>query len=269
MRIYLDAGHGGKDAGAVKGSRYEKNDVLNLTIKIGQELSLKGVEVYYSRTNDVFETLEDRVKKANNLKADYYLSIHRNAASSTAVGVETWVVNNALDSTLKWAETINNSLAVYYKNRGVKKGMPGNKGDFYINRNSKMVSGLFEVGFISNDSENDIFDKNINEMAQTMANAIVIASGFKPNNETEKTPIVTQPIQPTQPPTDLTPNGNSGAVNVTVKKGKWNIRQTPSNSGKVVKVVSGGTVLQYNGVTNDGWYAIANVGYIHRNGLVI
>ena len=54
IRIFLDAGHGGKDSGATKGSRHEADDALKVVKRVGKELEKKysNVSIGYSRTSD-------------------------------------------------------------------------------------------------------------------------------------------------------------------------------------------------------------------------
>ena len=54
--IVLDAGHGGANPGAVYQGRQEKDDVLALTLAVGRILENRGVDVYYTRTTDVYES---------------------------------------------------------------------------------------------------------------------------------------------------------------------------------------------------------------------
>ncbi|EAJ3790621.1 N-acetylmuramoyl-L-alanine amidase, partial [Campylobacter coli] len=75
--IVLDAGHGGKDSGALsdkKGSLKEKDIVLSTTLKLGNELKKRGYKVLYTRSSDKFINLRDRTKYANDKRADLFLS---------------------------------------------------------------------------------------------------------------------------------------------------------------------------------------------------
>ncbi len=56
MLIALDAGHGGSDPGAVYNGRNEKDDNLRLALAVGDILKNKGVDVVYTRTDDIYET---------------------------------------------------------------------------------------------------------------------------------------------------------------------------------------------------------------------
>ena len=83
--IVIDAGHGGKDAGAIGyKQRMEKNLVLDMALQLGKELKSRGYKVYYTRQKDEFINLRDRTKVANDKNADLFLSLHANAAPNEA-----------------------------------------------------------------------------------------------------------------------------------------------------------------------------------------
>lgn len=94
--IVLDAGHGGKDPGAVnKGLNLKEKDItLAIALKLGSMLeNLENVKVVYTRETDIFLELHKRAKIANDNKADLFISIHCNAVSSSKpYGAETWVM---------------------------------------------------------------------------------------------------------------------------------------------------------------------------------
>jgi N-acetylmuramoyl-L-alanine amidase len=79
--IVIDAGHGGKDSGAVGRVSKEKDIVLNIAIKLGKliEENVEDVKVLYTRKSDVYVELHERAKIANDAKADLFISIHVNA----------------------------------------------------------------------------------------------------------------------------------------------------------------------------------------------
>lgn len=83
--IVLDAGHGGKDPGAIgpKGT-YEKNIALTYAHEVRKLLEKKGYTVHMTRNNDTFIPLADRRRKARSVKADLFLSIHANASENKA-----------------------------------------------------------------------------------------------------------------------------------------------------------------------------------------
>lgn len=93
--IVIDAGHGGKDPGAVGNGQQEKTINLGVALKLGHmiEQQLPGVKVVYTRKDDRFIALADRSKIASQARADLFISIHTNAStSSSASGTETYVM---------------------------------------------------------------------------------------------------------------------------------------------------------------------------------
>ncbi len=92
--VVLDAGHGGKDPGALGTYSKEKNINLNVVLKLGKliEQNCRGVKVIYTRKTDKFIELDERANIANNAKADLFISVHTNSTASgnTARGSETY-----------------------------------------------------------------------------------------------------------------------------------------------------------------------------------
>lgn len=93
--VVIDAGHGGKDPGALGGNSKEKDLTLAIALKLGQyiEENLPDVKIIYTRDTDVFVPLNERAEIANKNKADLFISIHCNASpSSRAIGSETFIM---------------------------------------------------------------------------------------------------------------------------------------------------------------------------------
>lgn len=93
--LVIDAGHGGKDPGAVNGKSQEKNINLNVALKMGRliEENCKDVKVLYTRKTDVFVELYKRADIANKAGADMFISIHTNSAKNKAAnGAETYLL---------------------------------------------------------------------------------------------------------------------------------------------------------------------------------
>ncbi|MCI6988788.1 MAG: N-acetylmuramoyl-L-alanine amidase [Campylobacter sp.] len=111
--IVIDPGHGGKDPGAVGNGLKEKNLVLQIGLKLGNELKKRGYKVHYTRSTDKFIELRDRTKFANNKKADMFISIHMNAAPNKAKaksfsGFETFFLSPARSERSKNAAALEN-----------------------------------------------------------------------------------------------------------------------------------------------------------------
>lgn len=95
-RIVVDAGHGGKDPGAVgSGGTKEKDITLAIAKLLAVQLEKKfGCQVVLTRDRDVFIPLEERTAIANRVGADLFISIHANASKNRqARGVETYYLN--------------------------------------------------------------------------------------------------------------------------------------------------------------------------------
>ena len=95
FKVVLDAGHGGKDPGAIHNGVNEKDIVLKAVLLIGEILEDEsGIDVVYTRKTDVAVDLNDRAKIANKAHANLFLSIHCNSAkkSPAAKGTETFVM---------------------------------------------------------------------------------------------------------------------------------------------------------------------------------
>jgi len=96
--VVIDAGHGGKDPGALGSSVYEKDVVLAIALKVGDYVKkyLPGVKVIYTRDKDVFIPLYKRAEIANKSDADLFISIHANSISNPNIhGVETYALGPA------------------------------------------------------------------------------------------------------------------------------------------------------------------------------
>jgi N-acetylmuramoyl-L-alanine amidase len=95
-RIVVDAGHGGKDPGAIGPSGLQEKDVtLALAKKLAKRLrETLGCEVVLTRDRDIFLPLEERTAIANKVGADLFISVHANAAPNRqAYGIETYYLN--------------------------------------------------------------------------------------------------------------------------------------------------------------------------------
>lgn len=180
-KVALDAGHGGSDPGAVYNDRQEKDDTLDLTLAVGDILKKNGVDVFYTRTNDEYETPFKKATDANNSGADLFVSIHRNSSEkpNQYSGVETLVYN---DSGFKSevARNINNQLEnVGFKNLGVDT-----RKNLVVLKRTKMPAVLVEAGFINNEKDNYIFDQEFDKVANAIADGILesIPASARNNN---------------------------------------------------------------------------------------
>ncbi len=188
-RICIDAGHGGSDVGAEYEGRYEKDDNLRLALAVGEALEENGIDVIYTREDDVFVSLEDRAKFANRKRATCFVSLHRNSAETDVSGVEIWINSSPLAAETQLANNILDEIdkVGFGDNRGVKRGYQGNPfSNYHVNSATDMPSCLVEMGFITTKQDNELFDKNLDEYAAA------IAEGIMAGIETESTALTTE-----------------------------------------------------------------------------
>lgn len=147
--IIVDAGHGGHDPGTIKTGSTEKAIVLNVSKKLETKLKNAGAKVLMTRSTDKYYSLEKRTIFAKNNYAEAFVSIHVNAAGSSAKGAETYYDTS---SNVNGVES--RDLATFIQRNIVQKanmvdrGVKNNR--FYVIRNNNVAAVLVELGFLSN-----------------------------------------------------------------------------------------------------------------------
>jgi len=135
-KVVIDAGHGGKDSGALGKHSKEKDIVLAVALKTGKyiEENFKDIEVIYTRKTDAFVELHKRAQIANESGADVFISIHCNSnRSSQPYGAETYVMGlHKTQQNLNVAKTEN--AAIFYEDDYVTQyeGFDPNSDEDYI-----------------------------------------------------------------------------------------------------------------------------------------
>lgn len=148
--IVVDAGHGGKDTGAIGNGLREKDVALDVSLKLKSKLEKAGANVIMTRTNDTYYSLSERVNVSNASNADLFISIHINAAdANSASGIETFYFDSGdirAKNSLKLAQVVQRDLInqLGLGNRGVKTAY------FQVIRYTQAPSILAELGFVSN-----------------------------------------------------------------------------------------------------------------------
>lgn len=168
--IALDAGHGGVNPGATYNGRQEKDDALALTWAVGNILEENGMDLYYTRTTDIYESPYQKAMEANAVGADYFVSIHRNSSPypNQYTGIES-LVYNRYGEAARLAENINIRLEeVGFVNHGVNE-----RPNLVVLNRTQMPAVLVEVGFINTDADNQLFDERFDEIAQAIADGIL------------------------------------------------------------------------------------------------
>ena len=168
--VAIDAGHGGANPGAVYNGRQEKDDALALALAVGGILEANGVNVFYTRETDVYESPYQKAMEANAAGVDYFVSIHRNSSPypNQYTGVET-LVYNRYGRAAQLAYNINSRLvALGFEDQGVNE-----RPNLVVLNRTQMPAVLVEVGFINTDADNQLFDEKFEEIAQAIADGII------------------------------------------------------------------------------------------------
>lgn len=184
--IILDAGHGGRDPGAVFEGRQEKDDALRMALAVGEILEKNGLDVMYTRTEDVYDTPYEKAMMANQADADYFVSFHRNAAANpgSGAGVESLVFAEGGVPGRIGTEVNEQLEQLGFANRGITE-RPG----LVVLRRTKMPAVLLELGFIDNPRDNELFDEKFDEIAQGIAQGILNALGIENTAGGEGKPV--------------------------------------------------------------------------------
>jgi N-acetylmuramoyl-L-alanine amidase len=175
--VVIDPGHGGRKPGSKGAHAFEKIYTLDLAKKLWKKLVLRGFTVQFTRLDDKFVSLPERVTRANKWERAIFVSLHFNSHSSDRPnGLETFAItppgtptsgeNKSKPETwrgnLRDAESIALATAVHTSalettranDRGVRRAR------FHVLRGLDMPGILFEGGYISNLEEGENIDKD-------------------------------------------------------------------------------------------------------------
>lgn len=177
VSLVLDAGHGGHDTGFLsenKNHLTEKELNLIISNKVGSYISqyLTNIEIIYTRTDDSFVSLDDRVAKANVKKADYFISIHCNASERKVVhGTESHVHTMDSEKSVDFATIMEKEFSAKAgrNSRGVKDS-DDREHSLQVLKYTNMTGVLLECGFLSNEKEANYL--NTTEGQDILASAI-------------------------------------------------------------------------------------------------
>ncbi|WP_273125037.1 SH3 domain-containing protein [Bacillus weihaiensis] len=147
--IVIDPGHGGQDGGAV-GTRgtLEKNLTLTTAKLLYDKLKSAGANVFLTRSNDTYISLNSRVSTSHYRNAEAFLSLHYDSTTDrSASGTTSYYYNALKDAPL--ASKINTEMVKQTKlrDRGIKFG------NFHVMRENRVPAVLLELGFVSNPTE--------------------------------------------------------------------------------------------------------------------
>ena len=208
--VWLDAGHGGDDWGSAEWKRNEagqiitangtptteeaadgqwivreKHDTLELSLLIQRVLEDRGVTVIMTRTDDTYVHRFDRAAQANESGAECFISIHRNymLGDRNQCGIEAWLVNEITRAEKPGKEKDEDVVGYIFEElRGLGDKTNGILGIFKEKDPAEDISVLFrtnmpavllEMGYMSNDSDNEKYKMYMEDYAVAIADGIV------------------------------------------------------------------------------------------------
>lgn len=174
IKVFIDAGHGGTDSGAIGNPIIEKDFNLLIANKVISKLKNYNCEVYHSRTTDKYVSLDDRVILSNKNNCDCFISIHCNSSVNIATGFESYSFTGS--SSLQ--NNVHNEIikVIGLKDRGKKKA------NFYVLKHTKAKAILLELGFINNKNDCDVLNSKIDLIANAIVQGIVKEYDIKQKN---------------------------------------------------------------------------------------
>ncbi len=161
--VAIDAGHGGKDHGAIDNSAREKDINLSVALKLGEliEKKIKNSKVVYTRNNDTFVSLQGRADIANKAKADLFISIHTNSVDTsnknrtTVEGASVYTLGAQKDeANMSVARRENSVIELESGSNSKYSGFDPNKDESYI---------IFEMAQKNNLAQSNRFAKMVQD----------------------------------------------------------------------------------------------------------
>jgi N-acetylmuramoyl-L-alanine amidase len=200
-RVVIDAGHGGKDPGTIGKKSQEKNVVLQIALKLSEEIrsQCKGVTVICTRTTDEFIELHERAEIANRSKADLFISIHCNAnPKHTFQGAETYVMGlHRTEANLEIAKKENAAILMEPDYSINYNGFDPNSDESYITftlfQNAFLEQSTWFASIVQDEMKDRVgmYDRGVRQagflvLYKTTMPSVLIETGFLSNPEEEK-----------------------------------------------------------------------------------
>ena len=176
-KVFLSAGHGGSDPGAVAYGLKEKDINLNTLLACNEVLVKHGVTTILSRSKDENDPVRQEVKEANASGASLAVSFHANAGGGDGFEAYYYTSNAKGKKMAELGEKYVKALG--QNSRGIKSG-----NHLYFLKHTNMTAVLFESFFVDNDKDNNIGDtvKKQKAFGIAYAKAILEYLGIKYND---------------------------------------------------------------------------------------
>jgi N-acetylmuramoyl-L-alanine amidase len=204
--IILDAGHGGKDFGAIVGRAREKEIVLDIALRLGKIIKqeMPDVKVIYTRNGDYFVPLYERSVIANKSNANLFISIHANFCRTSSVkGAETYVLGlHRTQDNLDVAKKENSVILLESDYKTRYEGFDPNSPESYIMfeliqdnyiEQSLMFAGMVQDIFRQHAQRNDrdVRQAGFLVLRETAMPSVLIETGYL-SNKSEADYLMTQ-----------------------------------------------------------------------------
>ncbi|NBI29783.1 N-acetylmuramoyl-L-alanine amidase [Chengkuizengella marina] len=188
LKVVIDAGHGGKDPGALGVNGLKEKDVnLDISLKVRNILEERGHEVILTRESDIYISLQDRVKFTNQQNADLFVSIHANAHHDPSVKGslviyynnqypdEDYPASKAMSTLTPYSRTLAQSVLNELIGEAGTKDLGLMSKAVYVARMGSIPSILVETAFLSNEED----AAKLFEESERQKMAIGIANGVE------------------------------------------------------------------------------------------
>lgn len=189
MKIFLDAGHGGRDPGAIGNDLQEKDIVLQMALTIGRKLEAKyDCQALYSRTTDTFLDLRPRALMANGQGADFFLSLHINSHTTAEPnGYEDFILTAANSKLNNMRAKFHSEVSRVWERHG-RRNRGRKLANFAVLRHARMPAILVENGFIRNVRDAQLLRNAefMDELTDAHVAGLAIAMGLAPKNKTQE-----------------------------------------------------------------------------------
>jgi N-acetylmuramoyl-L-alanine amidase len=200
-KVVIDAGHGGKDPGTIGKKSQEKNVVLQIALKLSEDIrsQCKNVTVICTRTTDEFIELHERAEIANRSKADLFISIHCNAnPKHTFQGAETYVMGlHRTEANLEIAKKENAAILMEPDYSVNYNGFDPNSDESYITftlfQNAYLDQSTRFASIVQDEMKDRVGmnDRGVRQagflvLYKTTMPSVLIETGFLSNPEEEK-----------------------------------------------------------------------------------
>ena len=261
--VFLSAGHGGSDPGAVAFGLKEKDINLQIMLSCKGELERHGVKVICSRTKDENDPVGQEVKEANASKADIAVSFHTNAGGGD--GSETFYYSKSARGKGLAELCEKHTKAIGQNSRGVKTG-----DHLWFVKKTNMTAVLCECAFVDNDKDNNIIDTVAEQQkfGIAYAKAILEYFGIEYISKSVSVPEASTPVK-----VDAAKKFNKKYAKkwkVTAKDYLVLRAGAGANKAEILRIKPGETVTCYGYYTKNGsttWLYVVykdRVGYVSK-----